>query len=55
MTALQYYAIEVLSDESNLIKVARGYEVEVEINGIYKLFSDGQVVAPFTDALDNAI
>ena len=50
MSALQYYTIEVLSDGGSLIKVARGYEIEMEANGIYKLISDGQVVAPFTDA-----
>lgn len=47
--ALQYYSIEVLQVTPQYITVGRGYTIEVEANGLYKLCSDGQVVAPFDD------
>lgn len=49
LDALQYYSIEVLQDVQQHITVGRGYTIEVETNGLYKLCSDGQVVAPFDD------
>lgn len=47
--ALQYYNIEILQDAGRDITVGKGYTIEVEANGLYKLCSDGQVVAPFDD------
>lgn len=47
--ALQYYSIEVIKIEADKVTIGRNYEVEVEANGLYKLISDGQVVAPFDD------
>jgi hypothetical protein len=47
--ALQYYNIEILQEAGQHITVGRGYTIEVESNGLYKLCSDGQVVAPFDD------
>jgi hypothetical protein len=47
--ALQYYTIEIFEINETTIKVAKGYEVEVEKNGVYKLMCDGQVIAPFND------
>lgn len=47
--ALIYYSIEIKSVTGNYFIVGRSYEIEVEKNGLYKLISDGQVVAPFDD------
>jgi hypothetical protein len=47
--ALQYYEIPVLEMKDNLIKVIKEYSIEVENNGLYKLYADGDVVAPFDD------
>ncbi|MFZ6024559.1 MAG: hypothetical protein ACOYVG_08920 [Bacteroidota bacterium] len=47
--ALQYYSIEVIKIEADKVTIGRNYEVELEANGLYKLISDGQVVAPFDD------
>jgi hypothetical protein len=47
--ALNYFNIEIISINENHFTVGRGYEIEIEANGIYKLLSDGQVVAPFDD------
>ncbi len=47
--ALMYYNIEILSAEGNFYQIARGYEIEVEQNGIFRLKDNGMVVAPFAD------
>lgn len=47
--ALNYYHIEILSVNGSRITLGRGYEIELEANGIFKLLSNGQVVAPFND------
>lgn len=47
--ALEFYEIEILSVSGNHVKVQKKFEIEVEANGIYKLFDDGYVVAPFDD------
>lgn len=47
--ALEYYNIQILSVEGKNFVISRGYKIEVEQNGLYKLFSDGQIVAPFHD------
>ncbi len=47
--ALQYYGIPALLVKDKLVEVINGYSIEVESNGIYKLYSDGNVVAPFDD------
>ena len=49
LDALLYYNIEILETNANKIKIGRGYSIEIEHNGLLKLFSDGQVVAPFDD------
>lgn len=49
LDALLYYNIEILETNANKIKIGRGYSIEIEQNGLLKLFSDGQVVAPFDD------
>jgi hypothetical protein len=47
--ALDHYNIEIIDGSNNHVRVGRGYAIEVEANGLYKLMSDGQVVAPFDD------
>lgn len=47
--ALQYYSIGILEEANNRIRIDRNYEIEVEANGLYKLMSEGQVIAPFDD------
>jgi hypothetical protein len=49
LDALLYYNIEVIDSTTNKIKIGRDYCIEVEQNGLYKLSSNGQVVAPFDD------
>lgn len=49
LEALNVYEIEVLSVESNHVKLKRNYEIEVEKNKLYKLIDDGYIVAPFSD------
>ncbi len=48
--ALAQHGIEVLAHQERLWILERGYRVEIESNGLYKLFWNGQVVAPFDDA-----
>lgn len=47
--ALNYYNIEVIQQNGNTVFIGRSYEIEIEANGLYKLKSDGQVIAPFDD------
>jgi hypothetical protein len=49
LEALDFYTIEIISINGNRIKVQNNFEIEVESNGLYKLFDDGYVVAPFDD------
>jgi hypothetical protein len=49
LNALIYYGINVLDDSSSKIQIEKGYAIEIESNGIYKLLGDGQVIAPFDD------
>lgn len=47
--ALMYYDIEIVETGANFIRIGRGYKIEIEANGLYKLFSNEQVIAPFDD------
>ena len=47
--ALQAYEIAVLSEKDNFVTLEKGLVVEIEHNGVFKLLSDGAVVAPFRD------
>ncbi len=49
LEALKFYEIEIVSVNSNHVKVQNNFEVEVEANGMYKLLDDGYIVAPFDD------
>lgn len=49
LEALKVYEIEIVSVEGKHVKVQDNYEIEVEANGLYKLYDDGYVVAPFDD------
>lgn len=49
---LNFYGIEIANTTHNRITLSRDYEIEVEANGLYKLKSNGQVVAPFDDVDD---
>ena len=49
LDALRYYEIAVSSKKDNIIKVIKNYSIEVEQNGIYKLYDEGNVIAPFDD------
>jgi len=44
-----YYDIEIVETGANFIRIGRGYKIEIEANGLYKLFSNEQVIAPFDD------
>lgn len=47
--ALNHYLIQILNDRGKYIELENDYEVEIEANGIFKLRSEGLVVAPFAD------
>ncbi|ANI88213.1 hypothetical protein A9P82_02140 [Arachidicoccus ginsenosidimutans] len=49
LEALAYYKIKVERENDNHVFVQNNYEIEVEANGLYKLYDDGYVVAPFND------
>jgi hypothetical protein len=46
---LQFFNIEMESDEGNKVYLQKGYCIEVEANGLYKLMQHGEVIAPFDD------
>jgi hypothetical protein len=47
--ALQASGIEILEDQGKWLQLEKEYSVEIEANGIFKLRSEGLVVAPFAD------
>lgn len=47
--ALNRYNIQILDDRGKYIELENDYEVEIEANGIFKLRSEGLVIAPFAD------
>lgn len=47
--ALKIYEIGIISIEGRHVKVQNNFEIEVEAGGLYKLYDDGYVVAPFDD------
>lgn len=49
LEALEFYNIGIEDSSSFHIILERGFEIEVEKNGLYRLLSDGMVVAPFND------
>lgn len=49
IAALKNYNIEIIATNNNSVTVGKGYHIEVEANGLYKLFSHELVVAPFDD------
>jgi hypothetical protein len=49
MLGLREYEIKILADEGQKVEVEKGYLIEVEANGLFKLLSEGKVVAPFDD------
>ena len=49
LEALKFYEIKVISVNGNRVKVQNNFEIEVEAGHLYKLFNDGDVVAPFDD------
>jgi len=49
LEALKFYEIKIVSVNGNFVKVDHNYEIEVEVNGLYKLSEDGYIVAPFND------
>ncbi len=49
LEALKFYEITIMSIDEHHVKVQNNFEIEVEKNGLYKLFDDGYVVAPFDD------
>lgn len=47
--ALAVFEIPIREDRGHLIEVGIDYSIEIEPNGLYKLRSDGSVIAPFSD------
>ena len=47
--ALTFYQIEIIGVKDNHVKVQNKFAIEVETDGLYKLYDDGYVVAPFDD------
>jgi hypothetical protein len=46
---LAQYGILILDDRGKYVELENDYEVEIEANGIFKLRSEGLVIAPFAD------
>ncbi len=49
LNALRYYDIPVKLVSKNRVDVVKNYSIEVEVNGLYKLYDNGSVIAPFDD------
>lgn len=49
LDTLQEYGIAVLSVAGTRVMLENSFEVEVENTGLYNLFDEGFIVAPFTD------
>ncbi|MBX3256270.1 MAG: hypothetical protein KF862_19185 [Chitinophagaceae bacterium] len=49
LEALAFYKIPLISDAGYIIAAPHNYTIEIEQNGLYKLKSDGYVIAPFDD------
>lgn len=49
LSALAEYGIAVAGVEGNMLYLEKGYDIEIEQNGVFKLRSEGSVVAPFRD------
>ncbi len=49
LAAFKTYNIEVLSVYDAHVQLEKDYEIEVEENGMYKLSTEGSVLAPFSD------
>ncbi len=47
--ALNDFGIAVVADHGRLVEIEKEYTVEIEQNGVVKLFWKGKVVAPFMD------
>jgi hypothetical protein len=47
--ALNHFEIDVFKSEGKLIDLEKGYRVEIESNGLFKLLQSGEVIAPFDD------
>lgn len=47
LQAFQEHGIIILADNGKFLELENEYSVEIEANGIYKLRSEGLVVAPF--------
>ena len=47
LQAFQEQSIVILTDNGKFLELENDYSVEIEANGIYKLRSEGLVVAPF--------
>lgn len=49
MLALSDFNIKIIADRDHILDLEKDYTVEIEQNGIYKLYWKGKVVAPFQD------
>ncbi len=45
--ALKRYNLEVKTQEGKMIKLEKGYLIEIEDINLFKLLQGGQVIAPF--------
>jgi len=46
---LSFFDLPVMQVLGQEIHTVKGYTIEVEANGVYKLIQHGEVVAPFQD------
>ncbi len=47
--ALDHYGLEITGTTDTRVNIVGGYTVEIEGTSLYKLLSDGAVVAPFDE------
>jgi hypothetical protein len=50
--ALADFGIPIVQDRDRWIDLEKGYTIEIEQNGVFKLLSEGKVVAPFVDLVE---
>lgn len=49
LDCLAFFNMEVLEQKGRMLYLSKGYSIEVESNGLYKLSQHEEVIAPFDD------
>ncbi|TAD85158.1 MAG: hypothetical protein EAY75_11815 [Bacteroidetes bacterium] len=49
LDCLSFFNLPVVKVQGNVVQTTKGYAIEVEANGLYKLLQHNEVIAPFDD------